>query len=135
MTGTYSPLPSWITNVANLDFSVQTDEPNNFGTYHISIIGSVPLHLMNPTYEEELIIILIVNNECQTDEVTSLSTIADELYYIAEDGVRAFAPTWSITVARCPVTYEIGRIDDLTGIERALTASELAVITFSQIDG
>ena len=63
--------------------------------------------------------------------MTALSSIANELYYIAEDGVRAFVPTWSTTVMGCPVTYEIGRIDELTGLERALAAEELAVITFS----
>ena len=63
--------------------------------------------------------------------MTALSSIANELYYIAEDGVRAFVPTWSTTVMGCPVTYEIGRIDELTGLERALAAEELAVITSS----
>ena len=63
--------------------------------------------------------------------MTALSSIANELYYIAEDGVRAFVPTWSTTVMGCPVTYEIGRIDELTALERALAAEELAVITFS----
>ena len=63
--------------------------------------------------------------------MTALNTIADELYYIAEDGERAFVPTWSITIVGCPVTYEIGRIDELTGLERILAPEELAIITFS----
>ena len=63
-TGQYSPLPSWLSNVSDLDFSVQTDDPSNVSTYNISIIGSVPLNFMNPTYEEELIIVLTVNNDC-----------------------------------------------------------------------
>lgn len=42
---------------------------------------------------------------------------------------------WSTTIAGCPVTYEIGRIDDDTGLERPLTTDELAVITFSDVDG
>ena len=130
-TGLYSPLPNWLLNLADLDFSVQTDDPSNVGEYHISIIGSVPTIYMNPTYEEELIIKLTVTNACQTDEVTALDTIADEIYYIAEDGFRSFAPTWSITVPGCPVTYEIGRIDDLSGLERPLSVNELAVITFN----
>ena len=50
--------------MSDFDFSVKTDDPSNVGTYHISIIGSVPLNFMNPTYEEELIIILTVNNDC-----------------------------------------------------------------------
>ena len=65
--------------------------------------------------------------------MTALSTIADELYYIAEDGVRAFVPTWSITVVGCPVTYEIGRI--VNGVEHPLTAVEYAVISHTTQDG
>ena len=49
--------------------------------------------------------------------------------------MRAFVPTWSTTVQGCPVTYEIGRLDELTGLERALAVEELAVMTFSSIDG
>ena len=77
-------------NVADLNFSVQTDDPNNVGIYHLSIIGSVPLSFMDPSYEEELLIELIVSNDCATDEVTALDSIEDELYYIAENGVRSF---------------------------------------------
>ena len=33
------------------------------------------------------------------------------------------------------MTYEIGRIDDLTGLERPLTVDELAVITFDSSNG
>ena len=33
------------------------------------------------------------------------------------------------------MTYEIGRIDDLTGLERPLTLDELAVITFDSSNG
>ena len=134
-TGAYSPLPSWLVNVAGLDFSVQTDDLSNVGVYYISIIGSVSENFMDPTYEEELIIELIVSNDCGSDEVTALDFIQEELYYITESGVRSFAPTWSTTVAGCPVTYEIGRIDDQSGLERALTVEESAVITFSDIDG
>ena len=63
-TGVYTPLPSWISNVVDLDFSVQTDDPSNVGEYHISILGSVPTLYMDPTYEEELIIKLTVTNDC-----------------------------------------------------------------------
>ena len=45
---------------------------------------------MDPSYEEELLIELIVSNDCATDEVTALDSIEDELYYIAENGVRSF---------------------------------------------
>ena len=114
---------------------MQTDDPNNVGIYHLSIIGSVPLNFMDPSYEEELIIKLIVSNDCDADEVTALGSIEDELYYIAENGVRSFEPTWSTITAGCPVTYEIGRIDSRSLLERALTVEEAAVITFSNTDG
>ena len=67
--------------------------------------------------------------------VTPLDTIPDELYYIAEDGTKSFVPTWSTTIPGCPVTYEIGRINDITGLEEPLTAAELVVITFDITDG
>lgn len=41
---------------------------------------------MNPPYKEELIIQLKVNDGCEEDEVTNLTTIDDTFYYIAEDG-------------------------------------------------
>ena len=63
-TGTYTPLPSFLLNPADFNFSVQTDDPSNVGEYHISIIGSVPTLYMNPTYWEELIIKLTVTNAC-----------------------------------------------------------------------
>ena len=63
-TGTYAPLPSFLLNLADLDFSVQTDDPSNVGEYNISIKGSVPTLYMDPTYEEELIIKLTVTNDC-----------------------------------------------------------------------
>ena len=56
---------------------MQTNDPVNVADYQISIIGSVPTVYMNPTYEEELIIVLHVRNNCQTDEVTPLSSISD----------------------------------------------------------
>lgn len=42
-TGTYSPLPAWLVNTADLDFEVQTDDPVNVGIYEISIIGTTPI--------------------------------------------------------------------------------------------
>ena len=74
---------------------------------------------MNPTYSEELIILLNVRNDCQLDEMTPMSSISNELYYIDRDGKRSFAPTWSSTIVGCPVTYEIGRVEN--NVERPLT--------------
>ena len=85
-TGTYTPLPAWLSNTGNLDFSVYTDDPANVGDYSISIIGSVPGMYMDPAYSEELILILHVENKCLIDEVTPLSTIDYQLYYIVVDG-------------------------------------------------
>ena len=110
---------------------METDEPANVGTYHISIIGSVPSTFMDPpTYQEELVVVLTVANECTTDEVVPLATITDQLYYIDEDGNVSFVPSWSTSIPGCPVTYEIGRMDEKTGLERPLNVDELAVVTF-----
>ena len=43
--------------------------------------------------------------------MTALDTIADELYYIAEDGLVNYEPTWTHTMVDCPVTYEVSRVD------------------------
>ena len=56
---------------------MQTDVPSNVGLYHISIIGSVSNVFMNPSYEEELIIVLTVSNECLLDDVSSSDTISN----------------------------------------------------------
>ena len=82
---------------------------------------------------EDLEINLEVNNDCQTDEVTPTSTIDDDDYLIAVDGVISLVPTWDTSVPGCPVTYEIGRI--VNGVEQPLTQEELNVINFSAQDG
>ena len=41
MTGVYYPLPTWIVNTSNLDFSLQTNDPANVSIYQISITGSI----------------------------------------------------------------------------------------------
>jgi len=53
-------LPDWIVNTGGLTFSVQTNDPVNVAVYKISIRGSVPKKYMNPTYSEEVFIILHV---------------------------------------------------------------------------
>ena len=132
-TGIYSPLPAFIDNYSDLNFLVETDDPVNVGTYHISILASVPAQFMDPVYEEEIFLILHVNNDCQIDEVTALDTIPDQVYYIKADGVRDFDPTWSNSVPFCPATFEIGRM--INGVERPLTAAEYAVISHTTQDG
>ena len=122
-TGVYSPLPAWITNTGDLNFEVYTDDPANVGDHIVSVTGCVPGLYMDPVYCEELEINLEVNNDCQLDEVTALSTIGNELYYIDKDGIRQFDPQWSITIPGCPATYEIGRM--VNGVERPLTPEEL----------
>lgn len=88
---------------------------------------------MNPTYSEELLIDLNVKLNCDPDDVSALSTIPYQIYYIGIDGTRDFAPTWDNTVFGCPATYEISRIE--AGVERPLTAAEYAVLTHSTVDG
>lgn len=127
ITGVYSPLPAaFLTNTNDLDFSVFTFDPTVIGNYYISIIATVPAVFQNPTYSEELIITVKVKNQCKIDQVTPLFVIPNELYYIAETGLRSFVPTWSTAVTGCPVTYQIGRI--VNGLERPLSAAEKIVI-------
>ena len=55
---------------------------------------------------EELLIELQVKDACQEDEVDNLSTIdALVVYYIAEDEIVLYDPTWSHTIDGCPFTY------------------------------
>jgi len=98
------------------------------------MIGGAPLDKMDPTYAEELEINLIVNNDCQIDDVTALDVIDDEVYTIGFDGIRFFNPTWSTTIPGCPVTYEIERVID-GGVSVPLTAKELAVLSHNIQDG
>lgn len=71
-TNSYSPLPSWLTNTGDLDFSVQSFDPLIEGDYQISIIGSVPGKFMSPAYSEELIINLRAELNCEPDDVSAL---------------------------------------------------------------
>ena len=70
---------------------------------------------MNPTYQEELLIDLVVRLNCDLDDVSALSSIGNQLYYIDIDGTRTFTPTWDNTIIGCPAAYRIGRI--VGGIE------------------
>lgn len=67
-----------------------TDDAAFLGVYQISIVGSVPAQYMDPVYSEELLIQLNVSDACPDDEVTPTSSIANTLYYIAEDGLIGY---------------------------------------------
>ena len=55
-SGTYSPLPDFISIIGYLSFDVFTNDVNNRGIYQVSIQGSVPDAYMSPVYMEELLI-------------------------------------------------------------------------------
>lgn len=103
------------------------------GLYTIAVTASVPLSLMTPEFKEILFIDLDVLNECEIDQVDPLSNIPYQLYYIAEDPVRSFSPTWTSAINGCPTFFDI-EIDE-NGIWRPLNAAELAVISFNSADG
>ena len=86
-TGIYSPLPSWLVNMADLDFLVQTDDPSNVGIHHLSIIGSVPLNFMDPTYEEELIISILIQ-PCTVSDFTAVP-ISNVVYTIGSIDIES----------------------------------------------
>ena len=88
---------------------------------------------MDPVYQEELIIGLKVNDGCEDDEVTNLTTIGNTFYYIAEDGVISYEPTWSHSEVGCPIAYMVSRIEN--GVERPLTASEKLVLNHDVTNG
>ena len=79
------------------------------------------------------LISLLVDNDCSGDVITPLDTIADELYYISQNGTRSFTPTWTHSELDCPVHYEIMIVEN--GVERPLTLAEQQVISFSDVDG
>ena len=70
-TGTYTPLPSWITETSFLAFEVFTDDITNLGMHYISVIGTVPSQFMDDPYAEELLIELRVKDGCEEDNVTN----------------------------------------------------------------
>jgi len=76
-SNTYTPLPDWLTIVGFLSFDAFTNDPTNVGLYELSIIGSVPVAFMDPVYSEELLIDVKVNDGCEDDEVTNLTSILD----------------------------------------------------------
>ena len=75
-----------------------------------------------------------MKDACQEDEVTNLEVIEDyTLYYIAEDGMVSYVPSWSHSKDSCPFTYEVTRIID--GIEHELTDDEKLVLTHDKTNG
>ena len=79
--------------MADLDFSVQTDDPDNIGIYHLSIIGSVPLNFMDPTYAEELIISILIQ-PCTVSDFTTVQ-ISNVVYTIGSIDIES--ETYSFT--------------------------------------
>ena len=81
-----------------------------------------------------MIISLDLANGCLIDEVTTTGTaISDFTYYLNNDGLLSWSPTFSSTVTGCPLTFEIGLI--VSTVEQALTSHETAVLTHSTVDG
>jgi len=132
-TGEYIPLPDWIQVVGHLSFDVFTDNPENLGKYKIAVVGKVPAAYMENVYTEELLIDLWVMDGCEDDDVTNLTTIDDTLYYIAEDGLVSYQPTWTHSELGCPILYMVSRIVD--GVERDLTPEEALVLTHNSANG
>ena len=132
-TQTYTPLPDFISVLDFFSFDVYTEDKANLGIYQISIKGNVPNTFMDPVYMEELLIELTVKDACAEDEVTNETSIEDTLYYIAEDGVVSYLPTWSHIKEGCPFTYEVRRI--VEGVERLLSDAEKLVLTHDNTNG
>ena len=88
---------------------------------------------MAEPYEKRLIVDVHVKIGCETDEVTTLSSISDTLYYIAEDGAVKFEPKWSHTEPHCPVEYLALRNED--GVLRPLNEAEKSIVSFDDKNG
>ena len=130
-TGVYSTLPSFVTEL-DKTFTVVSTDPSGANIYQVVARANVPSGY--PVFEEELIINLAVSNACLSDEVTATATaISDFSYYLQNDGLLSWSPTWSSTVDGCPTTFEIGRV--FTGVEQALTSHETAALTHSDGNG
>lgn len=52
---------------------------------------------------------------------------------MTQTGLLTWSPTWSSSIAGCPLTFEIGRI--VNSVEQALTSHETAALTHSAVDG
>ena len=125
-------MPSFISETTKT-FTVVSNSPTDVLNYDIAIIGAVPVGF--PAFSDEQIIKLVVSNGCLLDAVTTNSpaSIADLTYTMTLTGLLSWSPTWSSTVAGCPLSYNIGRV--VTSTEQALAAHETAVLTHSTVDG
>jgi len=72
--------------------------------------------------------LLDVDVDCEIDELTPTTTIANAVYTISVDGAVPFIPTYSVqTEAGCPLEYDVQIVDN--GVARNLTPAEQAVLT------
>ena len=132
-TGVYSALPSFISQ-SNKTFTVLSTSPSNVALYQVVARGSVPSGY--PSFQDELIISLDVANGCLNDQVTATGTaISDFTYNLQKDGLKSWSPTWSSSVAGCPLTFEIRRIIGVVEQEFVLTSHETSVLTHSNVNG
>lgn len=81
------PGPTMLTQ-SNSDktFTVYSTDTSDVGTYELTITGTTPSGTMSPSFSQDLIIDLTVDNNCANDVVTPLSTIPDTQYIIGVDG-------------------------------------------------
>ena len=111
-----------------MTLTVYSVDPTDVGNYKVRVSTT------SGSVTKLLEIVLDVANGCQADQVTPTSAaIADLTYNLNVDGLVTWTPTWSSSVAGCPLTYEIGRI--VATVEQALTAHETATLTHSTVYG
>lgn len=129
--GVYSNLPAFITE-SSKTFTVVSNNFAHGGLYRVAVIAAVPAGY--PAFQDELLINLAMNNGCSQDVVTTTSPAIPSLTYtMTQTGLKTWSPTWTSSVAGCPLTYEIARI--VNSAPQLLTSHETAALTHSTVDG
>lgn len=137
---TVIPLPPWIKwNQAAFRYEVYTNDPLDINhtrqIYKLELTGSIASTDMNPVLTKTHTVNLIVDNACQTDEMTIVDSITDYTYYINENtekgtwvqGVlpkpkdKKWYPRWTQKIEGCPVMQKLYRTP--VGGPRTLTGT------------
>lgn len=125
---TVIPLPHWIRwNEAAFRYEVYTNDPLDIThtrqTYKLELTGTIASTDMNPVLTKTHTVVLKVDNACQTDEMTIVTTITDYTYYMGENTEKdtwvqgvlpkpkdmKWYPRWTQKIEGCPVMQKIYR--------------------------
>lgn len=88
---------------------------------------------MDPAYSEELTFTIVIGDECTTDRITAISSLADIVYYVDLNEAVPLQPQWAQLRVECPKSFRITRV--VASLDQPLSPAETAILSQDASDG